>query len=253
MIIFIIPAYNEEKNIRDLLKRTETKMFERGFDYKIIVVNDGSIDKTASIVNSLKDKIPLELYNQYPNRGVGEAFRQGFRIAINSASDNDIIITKEADNTSNLEIITEMIDKIRNGYDMVLASCYSKGGGIRETTFYRRITSWGANMLLRLFFPIGVRTYSSFYRAYNSKSLKMAFHQYGNKLIEENGFECMVELLIKLKKLGGFKVSEVPMVLDGNMRKGKSKMMVFKTTLGFIRVIYKQSIKNWVYKKINGK
>lgn len=243
MIIFVIPAFNEAENILNLLNKTNEVMLKKNLSYKIIIINDGSTDETVRLAESLRTKIPIEICSYYPNKGVGEAFRVGFCKALELSSDNDIIITKEADNTSDLDIIDKMIFKIRDGYDLVLASCYAKEGAVIGTTLFRRILSKSANILLKLVIPAkNIHTYSSFYRAYNSRALKELFGIYADNLIQEDGFECMVELLIKFSHNGKFKITEVPMVLDGSRRVGKSKMRIFKTTKGFLKVILKEGI-----------
>lgn len=243
MVIFVIPAYNEEKNIQTLLSKTNEKMIKEKLSYRVIIVNDGSTDETVKRAEAMKGSILLDVYSHYPNRGVGEAFRVGFLKALNFSTDDDIIVTKEADNTSDLNILTELISKIQNGYDVALASCYAKEGAVVGTDFSRMILSRVANMLLNIFSGTkNINTYSSFYRAYSSKALKQMQDIYGNKLIEENGFECMVELLIKFSRNGEFKITEVPMVLDGSKRVGKSKMRTFRTINGFLKVIIKDGI-----------
>lgn len=242
MVIFIIPAYNEEDNIATLLINTAKTMSILGNNYKILVVNDGSNDKTAEIVKSFAPNLPVELINFTEHRGVGEAFRQGFQLALDQAKDTDIIVTKEADNTSDLAILNEMLNKIYEGYDLALASCYAPRGGIEKTSRDRIILSRGASFLIRLFFPIKVYTSSSFYRAYKVIFLKKAFESYGSELIKEDGFVCMVELLIKLHRLGA-KIVEVPMVLRGDLRKGKSKIKRIKTIFGYFRLIGREAFR----------
>src|SRR3989338_3899818 len=141
MVIFVIPAYNEEENIENLLSNTHNVMAKEGLPHKIIVINDGSTDSTKKIVEELKNKMPVEIYSHYPNKGIGEAFRVGFHRALEASRDGDIIITKEADNTSDLNIIKELIFQINNGYDVALASCYARGGCVLGTSLFRRILS----------------------------------------------------------------------------------------------------------------
>ncbi len=243
MIIFVTATYNEQKNIGRLLQRTKEKAEGQGLDYKIIVVNDGSTDDTERVVKSLMERIPLYLHSYYPNKGAGEAFRLGFRKALEIGEAGDIIVTKEADNTSDLGTLAELISKIRDGYDVALASCFAKGGRILGVSPLRLILSRGANILLKVFFPIkDVNTYTSFYRAYRYEALKEIFDIYGDALIEESGFECMPELLIKFSRNVKFKIAEVPTILDVNKRIGKSKMRIFKTIKGVLRIILREGI-----------
>lgn len=241
MIYFILPAYNEEKNISILLRKLHGEMIQKGISYHVIVVDDGSTDATPEIIKSLQQKISVELCGYSPNQGVGVAFRLGFQRVLSICNDDDILVTMEADNTSNLNILYQMIMCVKEGCDLVLASPYAKGGYIKGVPFLRVLLSKGATFLLRFIFPIkGVHTYSSFYRAYQAQALRKLHEKYENKLIEEDGFESMVELLIKFGREKEIKITEVPMKLDWNKRVGKSKMRILKTSIGFLRVIFKE-------------
>lgn len=239
MLRFIIPAYNEEKNIESLVKNTKEYSDSRNYDYQIVIINDGSRDNTVPMLKGLQKSVPIIILDQVVNKGVGEAFKRGLKYAAEAAADDDIIITKEADNTSDLSILDNMIKKILSGNDLVLASCYMPGGGVNSTRLYRRVLSAGANFLLKLTTSLnGVHTFSSFYRAYRPALIKKACKIYGDDLIEEKGFSCMVELLLKLSNLN-IRIAEVPMVLKGNLRKGKSKMKTISTTISYLKLIAK--------------
>ena len=179
------------------------------------------------------------ILDQVVNKGVGEAFKRGFSYVVEVAEDSDIIVTKEADNTSDLSIMDAMIHKINDGSDLVLASCYMPGGDINGANLYRKILSSCANFLLRMITSLrDIHTFSSFYRAYRASLIKKACAAYGDNLIEEKGFSCMAELLLKLSKFD-IKITEVPMVLNSGLRKGKSKMKTLKTIGGYLRLIIK--------------
>lgn len=240
MIFFIIPAYNEEENIESLLSGLASKMKDLKIAYHVILVNDGSTDATYENAATFRGSISLDIISHLTNKGVGEVFRTGFSRALELASDDDIIVTKEADNTSDLNILSAMLKKLEEGYDLVLASCYAKGGGIIGTTIDRVILSFCANFILRTLFSIkNVRTYSSFYRAYKAGMLKKANFAYADRLIEDSGFTCMVELLVRLKRLG-IKITEVPMILRCDFRKGLSKMKKMETMKGYFSLISKE-------------
>lgn len=244
MLRFIVPAYNEEKNIELLVDKTRQYAQSRKYDYQLIVVNDGSTDRTVQILNDLKKTVPIVILDQVVNKGVGEAFKRGLSYAAEVADDKDIIVTKEADNTSDLSILDTMIQKINEGNDLVLASCYMPGGSVNGTNLYRKILSAGANFLLKMTTSLkGVHTFSSFYRAHRASLIKKAEAFYSGRLIEEKGFSCMVELLLKLSRMN-INIAEVPMALRGEMRKGKSKMKTFKTIIGYIRLIVKNLPQN---------
>jgi dolichol-phosphate mannosyltransferase len=243
LIYFIIPAHNEEKNLLLLLKNTKEAMMAIGRPYKIYIVNDGSTDKTSTLCHDSSGNLPIEEIRFERNEGVDKAFRAGFEEVFKFVKEGDIIVTKEADNTSDLDILNKMIQLVDAGNDIVLASCFAKEGRVENSSIDRRILSFGANTLLKMFFPIkGVNTYSSFYRAFNANTLKMAFVAYDSNLLEEKGFVCMVELLAKLSRLP-LKIIEVPMVLRCDKREGVSKMRRRKTISGYLKFILKQLVR----------
>lgn len=237
MIYFIIPAYNEAENIVKLTHEIAAHLLSSQSKYEIVIIDDGSGDNTAEIIQNMSKSHPLICVKHETNKGVGQAFRTGFENVLPRASDDDIVITKEADNTSDPAIMKDMINGIQEGQDIILASCYAKAGGIEGTNFLRVFISSIANFLLRRFFPVqGVCTYSSFYRAYKVSILRKFFGTYGENAIKEDGFACMVEMLVKIHRITR-KIKEVPMTLKGNLRKGKSKMRVIRTIADYLKLI----------------
>jgi dolichol-phosphate mannosyltransferase len=235
LIIIAIPAYNEEANIGSLLERIAS--IESDFKkYHVLIIDDGSTDNTVNVIKSFQDKMPVSVVSHETNRGVGQVFRTAFAAALKMAGSKDIIVTMEADNTSDLSILKKMIHQVEQGNDVVLASCYSEGGGVEGSNLFRIVLSAMANSLLEFCYPIGVKTYSSFYRAYWAESLRAAYTTYEGRLIEEAGFVCMVEILVKLHRLS-MCITEVPMLLKTNERRGSSKMKVLRTIWGYLRFI----------------
>lgn len=236
MIVFVVPAYNEEKNIGRLIEETHAFLTAKQYKYRLIVVDDGSRDKTADVVRSMMSAYPVDLISYKPNHGVGAAFRKGMRKAIDFCEAGDLIVTKEADGTSDLNILPALLAKIEAGNDVALASVYAPGGSMEGTAGHRVFLSRAANWLVGELFPLKhVHTYSSFYRVYRPAALQRVWNAYEDFYVEP-GFACVVELLIRLALLGA-KIDEVPMVLEGSRRTGKSKMKIGRTILGYLRVI----------------
>ncbi len=236
MILFVVPAFNEEQNIGRLIEETDVFAKRESLDYRLIVVDDGSTDKTREIVEDKMRSFPCLSVSYKSNQGVGEAFRQGLHKALGLAREGDTIVTKEADRTSDLGILKKLLAKIDSGADVALASCYAEGGAVEGTTWYRLMYSRVANLIIYVCFNIkGIHTYSSFYRAYKPQALRRILTKYGD-FYQEKGFACVIELLIRLSRLR-MKIEEVPMTLQANLRVGQSKMKIMNTIFGYLRVI----------------
>jgi dolichol-phosphate mannosyltransferase len=235
-LVVVVPAYNEEDNIGIFLDRIQTLPGHLHLR-QIIVVDDGSVDKTREIALSYAAQLPVKVVSYDGNQGVGQAFRTGFAASLEVASPDDVIITIEADNTGDLGILPTMIRRIKEGGDLALASCYAPGGGVRGSDWFRIYLSKAANLILKVAYPqLKVATYSSFYRAYRPEILRRALEYYDDHFIEEPGFVCMVEVLVKVNRLTD-RISEVPMILSIDERIGRSKMRIFKTIADYLRFI----------------
>ena len=188
MLYIILPIYNEEKSIAVLLKKINKILKAANEPFQIIGLDDGSHDQTAEILNDLQDKIPLKIIAHKINRGLGETARDLFEYAASISQPNDIIIRMDADNTHEPKYISPMISKIKHGYDVVIASRFKKGGGMIGVSKYRSIVSYGANLLMKIFFPIkGVQEYSCGFRAYRASTIKTAIKIFGNDYDTRDG------------------------------------------------------------------
>jgi len=244
---FLLPVFNEAPNIARLHENLENviknSLAKRGKIF-FVFVDDGSTDETAQLLNKLFEETDHIILGDGINHGPGYAFNIGFEWILNhSVNKEDKIITLEGDNTSSLAILDKMLKVSDAGFDLVLASVYAQGGGFDKTTFFRKLTSMMANLLLRFFFDIKVLTLSSFYRIYTVEIIEKIKEKY-SAIIRESGFISMIEILIKAIRIKA-SIIEVPMILYSANRKGKSKMKIFKTSLSYVRFLLKGSSKNW--------
>jgi dolichol-phosphate mannosyltransferase len=197
--------------------------------YRVLVVDDGSSDCTAAIAIKYGQTMPLILDRHPVNLGLGATIRDGLLKAIEFTDPHDIIVTMDADNSHNPELIPRMGRLIREGNDVVIASRYQHGSCIRGVPRHRRILSYGAGLLFRLVFPIqGVRDYTCGFRAYRAAALKEALQHYAQSMFDQSGFQCMVDILLKLKKRNLI-FTELPMVLRYDLKESTSKMRVSRT------------------------
>jgi len=237
MVIITLPAYNEEATLSTLLERIRESMEENDIEYRVIVVNDGSTDGTGEIVDRMREAMPLTRIDHELNRGLGEAIRTGLFAAIEGATDRDIIVTMDSDNTHTPGLIARMVRGIREGNDVVIASRFQPGAHVRGVPFYRRVLSRVGGLLFRIAFPTpGVRDFTSGFRAYRAGVVRKAFDTYGGEFVAESGFSCMVDILLKLRRLDAI-MSEVPLVLRYDMKYGVSKMLVVRTIIETLQLL----------------
>jgi dolichol-phosphate mannosyltransferase len=234
MIRFVIPAYNEAENLPRLLDDLAPRAREMGA--RVIIVDDGSADGTGEVAKQHRDDLHLAVVRHKQNRGLGTALNSGIRAALGESSDDDAIVTMEADNTSDLDDLARMLELFKQGYDVVLASVYAPGGAILGIAPWRM---WASKAVSGTFRRLGglseINTLSSLYRVYRAGTLRRAAETYGYLLVREPGFAANVELLLKLYNAGA-RVAEVPTVNDWRRRKGQSKMSLRPTALAYGRL-----------------
>ncbi|MGO4889037.1 glycosyltransferase family 2 protein [Anaerobacillus sp. MEB173] len=240
-IIVALPAYNEEIGLPKLLdklinvRRYMTKPLE------VVIVNDGSTDRTKQVLDHYSTNYPFITYIDHEqNKGLGEAMKTLFTHILHGYGDDDIVVTLDADNTHNPNIIPSIVSKLeKEKLDVVIASRFTEGGIEVGLSPLRKLYSRGAKLFFKVFFPIAnVNDYSSGYRAYRIQYLRKAFNLYNGKVITSNGFECMVELLARFSKIG-IKVGEYPLVLEYHLKETPSKMNVVKTITGYFTLLSK--------------
>lgn len=236
-VIVVLPAYNEQENLGTLLQRIDGVMWEEGTDYEVVLVDDGSRDATVAVAREHADHIPIRIEQHAVNQGLGATIRDGLHVAAERCADEDIVVAMDADNTHTPGLIRSMVRLVIEGNDVVIASRYREGAYVRGVPLYRRLLSYWASLLFRVVFPIhGVRDYTCGYRAYRGSVLKAAFGRYGDQFVSEGGFQCMVDILLKLRQMDVI-FREVPLILRYDLKGGASKMQVGATiwqTLGLM-------------------
>lgn len=113
-ISYIVPAYNEEDSIGNTLQRLQCILATLAIPYEIIVVNDGSCDKTAEIAGKLNN---IKLINHPINIGYGNSLKSGIRSA-----QYEWIGIVDADGSYPIEDIPLLVREMHNGFDMVIGS-----------------------------------------------------------------------------------------------------------------------------------
>jgi dolichol-phosphate mannosyltransferase len=228
-----LPAYNEERSLPALLERclpVARGLEAEGRGFRVLVVDDGSADGTIAAARAYADRLGLEVVPHGVNRGLGAALRTCLTEALARAQADDVIATMDADNTHDPGLLPAMWRRLEaTPADVVIASRYVAGGEEVGLSPLRRVLSRGASFLLSVATPVrGARDYTCGFRVYRGSTLRRAAAAWGDRLVEEAGFTCMAEVLLKLGR-GGARVDEHPLVLRYDLKEGASKMKILRT------------------------
>ncbi|WP_075089441.1 glycosyltransferase family 2 protein [Verrucomicrobium spinosum] len=223
----VLPAYNEEKDLPRLLDRLQASLNAMGRQYEIIVVDDGSRDRTAEIAEAAAGRMPVRLVQHTVNQGLGRAMQTGLSVA---ADLGGVVVTMDADNSHDPCYISEMVAVLeRESMGVVIASRFRPGSLVQGVPWHRRMLSWGCFLAMKLVLPYkGVRDYSTGFRAYSPEAIKALVEKYGDRLVEVSGFACMVEILAKLRTVGT-PAKEIPYILRYDEKQGVSKLRIIRT------------------------
>jgi len=235
----LLPLFNEEHSIPPLFEKIRQAFSSRNEDWAIIAVEDGSTDQSLQVLEKYEESFPLHIIRHEMNRGLGETERDCFEAVAKLGEDDDIAVRLDCDDTHEPEYILSIIDKMKEGFDVVNTSRFQPGGGQAGVVGFRLWISILGNLIIRTFLSIkGVKDYSCGFRGYRVRVLKDAIKIYGNSFLQLRGlgFTSTLETIIKLK-LMGCRFSEVPFVLHYDNKKSSSKMVASITSLGYIVLI----------------
>jgi glycosyltransferase involved in cell wall biosynthesis len=216
----IIPAYNEEESIERVLLRTHNALESMGLPYEVILVDDGSTDRTRFLAERQKATI----LSNGSNRGKGHAVKRGLNSAL-----GDVIVLMDADGSHQPEEIPKLIKPLMNGADIVAGSRFL---GIREEDSVKKLHVFGnylINFLILLLTKKRITDSQSGFRAYKKK----VFEEIS---LTSEGYSIETELTVKTLK-NGFVFQEEPIMCE-KRRNGSSKLntvsdgfKIFKTIL----------------------
>lgn len=236
-LLLALPAYNEEKDLPHVLDAFQRYVLAAGCKGQVVIVNDGSTDGTARVIREWSSVIPIDLIEHPRNLGLGETIKDVLRRAAELAGPDDVIVTMDADNTHSPALIPLMADKLREGYDVVIASRYRPGSKVVGLGPLRHLMCYGARFLFQVRWPIrGVRDYTCGFRAYRASLLHRAFAEPDEELAREKGFAAMAEILLRLRAMGA-RMSEVPMVLRYDRKTGPGKMRIGRTVIRTLAIL----------------
>lgn len=224
----VMPALNEEKNIENAVTSTLNAFSKHDIDGEIIIINDGSTDNTACIVNDLIQKYNnIRLITHKKPNGIGCSFWEG---AKNSKKDFVVMFPGDNENDPNEALMFfDLTEKV----DIIIPFVHNIE--VREKV--RRLISSMYNFIMNMSFGIRLNYHNGtvFYRRVILNDVNLSSF----------GFFYQAEILIKLLRKG-YLFAEVPNYL-GQRASGKSKALTFKSFLqivkGYLNLVYNIHIK----------
>ncbi len=201
----IIPAYNEEKRLGPTLLDVDKYLSEKKFKSEIIVVNDGSTDKTVEIVKHFSQLIPnLKLIDNYQNQGKGAVVRQGML-----AAEGDYRLFMDADNSTAIgDHFEKMIPFIDEGYEIIIGSRdWKDAEGAKQAVkqpFLKRLLGNAGNILIQIFAVPGIWDTQCGFKCFSRKAVQDIFPK-----LTINRWALDIEILALAKKLN-YKIAVIP-------------------------------------------
>ncbi|AEF96293.1 glycosyltransferase family 2 protein [Methanotorris igneus] len=193
-IFVVIPAYNEEKMIGNTLRNLKKEGYKN-----IIVVDDGSVDKTSEIAK----KEGVIVCRHILNRGLGGALGTGIKCAL--LYKPKIIVTFDADGQHHPKDIEKVAKPIlEEGYDVVVGSRLMDKNEVKNMPLVKRIGNWGLNFITYLMGGYFTTDSQSGLRAFSYEAAKKVI-----KDLKSNRYEVSSEFIVLFKK-HNLKFKEVP-------------------------------------------
>ncbi|MES2437346.1 MAG: bifunctional glycosyltransferase family 2/GtrA family protein [Patescibacteria group bacterium] len=236
LLSVVIPAYNEAERIEATLLSIDTYLKSQHYTYEIIVVNDGSKDTTAEVVQNLLPSIQnLRLSNNAKNHGKGFVVRQGMLEATGQYR-----LFMDADNSTTIDHVEQFFPKFEEGYDVVVSSRRIDGSVlVKDQSKLRELLGTIFRTMIHMMVPLGITDSQNGFKMFTAKAAEKIFSK--QKIV---AWAFDVEILA-IAKLFGFKIKEEPITWVNDERthvtlKGMVRMLkeTFQIKLNLSNGIY---------------
>jgi dolichol-phosphate mannosyltransferase len=212
----ILPTYNEAESIGPLVRAALPRLDQAGVEPHILVVDDGSPDGTGEVADRLAAELEsVEVLHRPRKEGLGPAYLAGFEIALDRGA--DLVLEMDSDLSHDPDDLPRLLAATSTA-DLVLGSRYVPGGGIEQWGAVRRALSRGGSAYARRILGVAVRDLTGGFKCFRRKVLEQI--DLGD--VQADGYAFQIELTYRAI-LGGFEVSEVPIVFR-ERQAGRSKM-----------------------------
>lgn len=199
----ILPMHNEETLANHVTENLSAILERNQWPGQIIVVDDGSSDKTFAVLNGMQVSLGIHVLRHARRNGYGAACWTGIQAALDL--DVTYAIVMDGDGTQDPNDLQKFFPLMSVGIHLIKATRYRLGGRAVGVPWWRRAVSWGGNLLARAVLRAPISDYTNGFRALHRDLA-------GVLQPKTRGFETLIEE-VRLAKQGGFSIGEVPYVL----------------------------------------
>ena len=221
----VIPAHNEEGNISSLLDEVMKFSEDKHWNYELLIVDDNSSDRTPEICDSYAGKYPCVrvIHRGKGDNGMGYALKEG-----TVSAKGMFIIWMMADRSDDLNTIPRVLEKLGEGYDVVVASRYMEGGSRGDLNAFKAFLSSRFTVITMIVFGLQVHDITNAFRGFK-KDVFTAI------MPESWDFAISPEFAIKAH-MRGFRLGEVPTTYN-DRKFGKSKFKIPLMVIKYLRLL----------------
>jgi dolichol-phosphate mannosyltransferase len=214
LLSIVIPARDEEGCIASTVEHLHIELRLRSVPHEIVVVDDGSTDRTWEILEDLRGRIPNLIPTRNPGpHGFGRAVARGL-----GTMNGDAVVVMMADESDDCRDVVRYWDKLNEGYDCVFGSRFIKGGGVIDYPKIKLFLNRVANYFLKVLFRIQLNDTTNAFKAYRREVIE------GCQPLIAPHFNITVEIPLKAI-VRGFSWTTIPITWR-NRRTGRAKLKI---------------------------
>ena len=224
----IIPAYNEEKRLPQTLREIDKYLREQNYESEILVVSDGSKDKTVEVAKDLTSEIKnLRVIDFKENKGKGFGVKEGMLKA-----EGEYRLFTDADSSTSIDQVEKMWPYLKEGFDIVIGSRDIKGAILDPSQPWQRRFTGEAFKLVRKIIvgPLEIEDSQCGFKCFSKKAAENIFPKC---LISRFSFDA--EILILAKKLG-YKIKEIPVYWKNDLASKVKFKSMLKMALDLVKI-----------------